>query len=173
MFQAFSEPNSRVMDVYVDGVLVRDNLDIAAIVGKNAAYVYTVPHAFPINDGALNVGLVPSKQNPFISGIEVLPTQPPQALYRINCGSSTQVTDSNNFVWSADQFFINSGKSYNTCGSVTNNVYCTSRYFRTINGSPFRYDIPVPVSSATYTIRLHFSEQVRLYVYKFGTVSPS
>lgn len=144
----------------MDGVFFRDNLDVVALAGKNAAYVYTVPHSFAINDGTLNIDLVPSRQNPFVSGIEILPSPPPTPLYRISCGSSTQVVDSNNVVWSADQFFVKSGKPYNACGSVINDVYCTSRYFRTVNGSPFRYEIPVPLPNAVYMIRLHFSEQV-------------
>jgi Malectin domain len=80
--------------------------------------------------------------------------------YRINCGSTTQVTDGNNVVWSADQYFTRRGKEFNTCGTVTNNIYCTSRYFLAVNGAPFRYNIPVPVSNVSYQLRLHFAEQV-------------
>lgn len=148
----------------MEGVLVRKNLDVFATVGKNAAYVYTVPNSFAVNDGALSIGFTPSRQNPILSGIEILPAPPPPPLYRISCGSSTEVTDSNNVVWSADQFFVRSGKPYNTCGTVTNDVYCTSRYFRTVNGSPFRYEIPVPETNTVYMIRMHFSEQVCVYV---------
>jgi Malectin domain/Malectin-like domain len=170
-FQVYSTPNSRVMDVWVEGVLVRKSLDVFATVGKNAAYVYTVPYSFAVNDGALNINFAPSRQNPFISGIEILPSPPPPPLYRISCGSSTAVTDSNNIVWSADQFFVKSGKPYNTCGSVANDVYCTSRYFRTVNGSPFRYEIPVPESNTVYMIRLHFSEQVCVFVAFYSSIS--
>jgi Malectin-like domain len=153
----------------VNGILVRNNLDVFATVGEKAAYLYTVPQSFAVNDGAINIGLVPDRQNPFLSGIEILSVPPPPPLFRISCGSSTEVTDSNNIVWSADQFFVKSGKPYNTCGSVTNDVYCTSRYFRSVNGSPFRYEIPVPESNTVYMIRLHFSEQVRLRSSRFAS----
>jgi hypothetical protein len=83
-------------------------------------------------------------------------------VYRINCGSSNQViVPPNNIVWSPDQYVI-SGLPQNTCGSnITNSIYCSSRYFRAVNGQPFRYDLPVPVSNRTYELRLHFAEQVR------------
>jgi Malectin domain len=83
-------------------------------------------------------------------------------LHRINCGSSNQViVPPNNVVWSPDQY-VSSGLPKNTCGNITNNIYCTSRYFSEVTGSPFRYDLPVPMSNRTYEVRLHFAEQVRL-----------
>jgi Malectin domain len=89
-------------------------------------------------------------------------TTPNNILYRINCGSANQViVPPNNVVWSPDQY-VSSGLPKNTCGNITNNIYCTSRYFQTANGAPFRYDLPVPVSNRTYEVRLHFAEQVRL-----------
>jgi hypothetical protein len=82
-------------------------------------------------------------------------------LYRINCGSSNQViVPPNNIVWGPDQY-VSSGLPSNTCGNITNSIYCTSRYFLAANGQPFRYDIPIPVSNRTYELRLHFAEQVR------------
>jgi Malectin domain len=158
--QFYSTANARLMNISVEGISVLKNLDILATVGKNAPYVYTVPQTFAVSDGGLTIALASAKQNPIISGIEVLPASPKTPLHRINCGSTTQVTDSNNAVWSADQYFISSGKGYNTCGTVTNNIYCTSRYFRAVNGVPFRYNIPVPASNASYQLRLHFAEQV-------------
>jgi Malectin domain len=83
------------------------------------------------------------------------------ALYRINCGSANQVIASpNNVVWDPDRFST-TGKSYNTCGTNTTSIYCTSRYFRTKDPSPFRYELPVTESNKWYTVRLHFAEQVR------------
>jgi hypothetical protein len=149
------------MDVTVEGILVLDNLDVFAKVGGNAAYVYTVPQSIAVNDGFLTIAFIPSKQNPMISGIEVLPAPPPSPLFRINCGSTAQVIDSNSVAWGPDQYFNNIGSLYSTCGSITNSIYCTSRYFRATSAPPFRYEIPVPVSNAPYQLRLHFAEQVR------------
>jgi hypothetical protein len=88
------------------------------------------------------------------------------ALYRINCGSSAPVTvaSPNSVVWNPDQY-VTTGLSFNTCNNITStsNIYCTSRYFRTANGAPFRYTIPVPLANHTYEVRLHFAEQVRFF----------
>jgi hypothetical protein len=84
-------------------------------------------------------------------------------LNRINCGSNTSVTMTN-ITWSADQY-SSVGRPYNTCGNITNSIYCTSRYFQLTRGTPFRYNIPVPYNNASYQVRLHFAEQVR-FVWK-------
>jgi Malectin domain len=137
-----SDPQINAIEVFNFGTPTPT--PIAAPVAVPISPPVPVPVAVPIRPPA-----------PVQSPLPAIP-QP----HRINCGSTTQVTDGNNVVWSADQYFISSGKGYNTCGNVTNNIYCTSRYFRAVNGAPFRYNIPVPVSNVSYQIRLHFAEQV-------------
>jgi Malectin domain len=82
-------------------------------------------------------------------------------LYRINCGSTTAVTDTNGTVWSADQYFA-SGSTFVTCPTTNtttnNNIYCSSRFFRSIYGTPFTYNLPVS-QNGTYLLQLHFAEQ--------------
>ena len=83
-------------------------------------------------------------------------------VHRINCGSTNQVVvPPNNVVWTIDQY-ASGGLPYNTCGNVTTSIYCTSRYFRTADVIPYRYNLPVAVSNRTYSVRLHFAEQVRI-----------
>jgi Malectin domain len=95
----------------------------------------------------------------------VAPMLPPATagtlVHRINCGATNQViVPPSNVVWNPDQY-ASSGLSYSTCGNTTTgSIYCTSRYFRTQDASPFRYNLPVPVSNRTYEVRLHFAEQV-------------
>ena len=91
-------------------------------------------------------------------------------IHRINCGSTNQViVPPNNLVWTPDHYVTN-GRSYNTCHAnatattnttASSSIYCTSRYFRTIDATPYRYALPVPVSNRSYPVRLHFAEQVR------------
>jgi Malectin domain len=82
-------------------------------------------------------------------------------VHRINCGTTKQViVPPDNIVWTPDQFST-VGQSYNTCGSVTTSIYCTSRFFRTVDVTTYRYDLPVAVSNRIYQVRLHFAEQVR------------
>ena len=82
-------------------------------------------------------------------------------VHRINCGSTRQViVPPNNVVWTPDQY-ASGGLPYATCGNVTTSIYCTSRYFRAVDVTPYRYHLPVAVSNRAYTVRLHFAEQVR------------
>jgi Malectin domain len=89
----------------------------------------------------------------------VVTAQIPSLPIRINCGSTTPVT-MNNVTWNHDENAM-SGAPYNTCGNTTNSIYCSSRYFRTKKGTPFQYNIPVPVNNTSYQLRLHFAEYVR------------
>jgi hypothetical protein len=86
------------------------------------------------------------------------------AIHRINCGSTKQVVvPPNNVVWAPDQYST-PGKMYDTCGTNTTSIYCTNRYFRTVDSAPHQYNLPVPTNNRTYTVRLHFAEQVRVGV---------
>jgi hypothetical protein len=88
---------------------------------------------------------------------------PGNIVHRINFGSTNHVTvPPNNVVWTPDQYST-SGLSFSTCGNTTTSIYCTSRYFRIVDAVPHRYNIPVPTNRQTYTVRLHFAEQVRLF----------
>jgi Malectin domain len=65
----------------------------------------------------------------------------------------------NGVVWSADQYFASGGKLVTCPTSGTNdNIYCSSRFFRSTFGTPFRYDIPIS-QNGSYTLKLHFAEQ--------------
>jgi Malectin domain len=75
--------------------------------------------------------------------------------------------DANGTVWSADQYFA-SGSPYVTCPTTNtttnNNIYCSSsRFFRSLFGTPFTYNLPVS-QNGTYLLRLHIAEQY----YTFG-----
>lgn len=91
-------------------------------------------------------------------------------IHRINCGSANQVIASNKDVWSPDQYST-VGMSYNTCGTISTSIYCTSRYYRTTDLAPHRYNLPIAESNRLYTVRLHFAEQVRwiLFVTYYAT----
>jgi hypothetical protein len=142
----------------------------------------------------ITIEFVRIKDNPQINGIEVLdggapiapavapilapiklPTNAPivttnigNIVHRINCGSTNQVAVSpNNIVWTPDQYST-SGLSYNTCDNTASSIYCTSRFFRTSDNVPHRYNLPIPANMRTYTVRLHFAEQVRVLFSHFG-----
>ena len=198
--QYFTNTNARIFDVYIEGALVVDNVDVYALApGGNIPYIVAVP--IFVKDTAITIDFVRNKQNPQINGIEVLytgapisapvkapvvapitpPTKAPvlapilppanaplpttggNIVHRINCGSTKQVVvPPNNVVWTQDQY-SSSGLSFDTCGDVTTSIHCTSRYFRTTDAAPHRYNLPVAVSNRMYTVRLHFAEQVRYF----------
>ena len=216
--QYFTNANARIFDVYIEGALVVDNIDVYALApGGNIPYIVAVPTF--VKDTAITIDFVRNKQNPQINGIEVLytgapisapvkapvvapitppikapvqapspvvvPIKPPtkapvlapilppanaplpttggNIVHRINCGSTKQVVvPPNNVVWTQDQY-SSSGLSFDTCGDVTTSIHCTSRYFRTTDAAPHRYNLPVAVSNRMYTVRLHFAEQVRYF----------
>ena len=164
------------------------NFDIyASAAGGNLPFVVTVSTV--VRDGAVTIDFVRDKNNPQINGIEVLlgaapvappvkapvrnptrapvpvtlPTQTPVLVHRINCGSTNQiVVPPNNLVWTPDQYST-LGALYNTCGGNTSSIYCTSRYFRATDAPPHRYNLPVSATIRSYTVRLHFAEQVRVW----------
>jgi hypothetical protein len=63
------------------------------------------------------------------------------------------VTDANGTVWSVDQYFA-SGSPYVTCPTTNtttnNNIYCSSRFFCSLFGTPFTYNLPVS-QNGTFT----------------------
>lgn len=67
----FNAAGARIFDVYVEGILVRDNLDVFSVSGGiNVAHLVSVPVS--VSDGAITVELVAQVENPFISAIEVV-----------------------------------------------------------------------------------------------------
>ena len=76
-------------------------------------------------------------------------------VYRINCGSTESITDSNGIVWAADQGFSESKTAIRESTLIIHNttspdIYRSERY------NLKRYTLPVV--PGTYTIHLHFSE---------------
>ncbi|WP_312722092.1 malectin domain-containing carbohydrate-binding protein [Mobilicoccus sp.] len=69
-----SEPGRRVFDVRAEGRVVARSVDIAKMVGKNAAY--DVRFTVPVRDGRLDLEFVAQQGNPVVSGVEVVSTTP-------------------------------------------------------------------------------------------------
>ena len=186
--QYHKKVNTRLFDIYIEGTLVADDFDIYdSASGGDVPYILTFSTF--VRDGTITIEFVRNTDNPQINGIEVLaggapitvstkaPVKPPVKLptkapiaptsgnivHRINCGSTSQViVPPNNIVWTPDQYST-SGLAYSTCGTVSTSIYCTSRYFRTADAVPHRYNLPVSTNKRTYTVRLHFAEQVRFW----------
>jgi Malectin domain len=158
-----------VSTVVTDGAITIDfvrNVENPQINGIEVLYGDT-PTSAPIMAPTL-VPIVPPTKAPVLVPIlpptkapVLVPTTADNIVHRVNCGSTNQVVvPPNNIAWTPDQYAA-SGSLYNTCGSVSTSIYCTSRYFGTTDAAPYRYNLPVTVSNRSYTVRLHFAEQVR------------
>jgi hypothetical protein len=66
----WSEAGQRVFNVTMEGKVVLSNLDIAAKVGRSAAYDVTLP--VTVTDGTLTIGFQSVVGNPMVSGIVVI-----------------------------------------------------------------------------------------------------
>jgi hypothetical protein len=154
------------MDVFVENKLVLDNLDIvAAAGGPKRAYVATVSQPVSITDGSVTITMNSTINSAVISGIEVIASAN-IVTHRINCGATAAAPVTMNGVsWARDVYFSTTSLISNRCGTtITNSIYCSSRYFTTTSVSPLRYNIPVPYNNALYQLRLHFNELVKLCV---------
>ena len=154
----------RVFDVVVNGKVVAAKLDIADRVGPNTALI--IPVTTRASGTSVTIELIPFKENPKISAIEVLeiadyiepPTSAPVAQafsLLINCGGNNFVETVGGRTWTADQYFIGGNPYTDGSNTIANtldfNLYQTERY------GEFRYEIPVPVDGS-YDVTLHFAE---------------
>lgn len=85
-----ADAGQRVFDITAEGRVVRSDVDIAKTVGRNAAY--DVRFTVPVSDGRLDLGFVPKRGVPTVSGVEVIstaavPQSPPAPLVRLSPSS--------------------------------------------------------------------------------------
>jgi glucose/arabinose dehydrogenase/uncharacterized protein involved in tolerance to divalent cations len=176
---------ARVFDVEIEGLLAFRNVDIYQEAGKYAALAKTATTT--ITDGMLTIAFIHGSENPKISAIEVLegkqvssqlnlppgPPQSGQSIY-INVGGPTY-TNKKGVIWTADKFFNDGGKvetlKVNQVASIAGTtdpvLYQTARYDPK-DGSPLKYEIPVPTGK--YTTILHFAELYSVAMKKGGRV---
>lgn len=65
-------PGDRIFDVTIEGNLVLDDYDVVADVGYQTAVVKTFN--IEVTDGNIDINFLPVLDNPFVSGIEIMPT---------------------------------------------------------------------------------------------------
>jgi hypothetical protein len=171
-----------VFNIWIESVLVVENLDVYARVGALSPYFVLL--RVPVLDRNVTIQFERVVNDPFISAIEVLeinnstiapintptavpvpvPSQMIPKVLRVNAGGSPY-NDTFGNKWIGDQYFHNNGAiSTRDCtrdivNTTDEELYCTQRYFRSIDTTPFMYEIPVH-STADYQVRLHFSENV-------------
>jgi Malectin domain len=175
----FTAVGNRVFDILIENTLAENNLDVFEQVGAFTPYVAS--YQTTILDGNATIRFREVVQNPFICAIEILevrsnetivvaPTAAPVSAWpvgevRVNAGGPRYI-DSFGNTWVGDKFFKGKGAVSNDyCpGNVTNTMdsalFCTQRYFRSMDALPFVYNVPVNETSQ-YLVRLYFAEMVR------------
>lgn len=178
----FQVPQSRVFDVWVEGILVRDSLDL--FVEAGFATPLEIFSAATVSDGFLTIELGAEFENPKISGIEVfdivnfdpptaVPTispaptlapttaapsisrapTPAEDIY-INCGGGGYLNNAGDAFWQADTYFQGGGVFIDGSNPITPTLDDT--VFISERNGQFSYEIPVPV--ATYDVTVHMAE---------------
>jgi hypothetical protein len=153
----------RVFAIWVNGRQVMAALDIFAEAGYSKAYILSVET--PVTGNKVTIEFAPSKENPKISGIEVIeipdfvppPTSAPVTApfnLLINCGGEGFLESSGVRQWVADQYFIG-GSTYADGSNDILDTLDDTLYQSERNGE-YKYEIPVPTGS--YEIVLHFAE---------------
>lgn len=190
LFRFFKASNRRIFDVYIDGSLLVNDYDIFQQAGSHNKAMIIQRTIDVIHNNGLVIELVSVKENPSISGIEIIPNDgrfnisttvpslPPtlapvaapdsgQAIIRINAGGDKYI-DSLGNIWSADRYVVDfNGQDYTDCfhpitGTIDDSLYCCHRWFAVWTGFPYVYHIPVTMAGV-YEVRLHFAEIVRKF----------
>jgi hypothetical protein len=87
---SYASAGRRIFDVSINGQQVLNDLDVAALVGKNAALDRTFP--VTVTDGSITIGFQRVFDNPSIAAIEIVPTglaPPPPSPTRTRTASPT------------------------------------------------------------------------------------
>ena len=146
-----SSPGKRIFDVYIQGTKVISNLDIFALVGKNAAYDVSFPST--VADGTLNIRFSTIADNAKVSAILVTQSIPVgSVVFAVNSGGS-QYTYSDGTVYQSDRYY-SGGSTWITTAAISGTsddpVYQSERY------GNFSYSVPLP--NGNYTVLLRFAE---------------
>jgi hypothetical protein len=183
----FTGPNQRIFDVYIDGSLVLNDLDVFTAAG-GARKALMIPLTSEISDGYATIEFIAVVDNPIINGIEIvsatgsptpmgLPTLPPvlatmapipstlapvpepvSSSIRINTGGG-QYTDPSGNVWMADSYFGNKGNGYGSCGSDILGTTLDELYcYNRWYGGADNLVYDIPIANGNWEIRLMFAE---------------
>lgn len=150
----------RVMDIYVEGTLVIDDLDIADEGGYLAAL--DIITQVTVSDGALTIEADGEMQNAKLSAFslweteetQATPTDDPTLVYALNAGGSAY-TAANGVVYQADD--LDGVRSWSTSAAIAgtddDTLYQTER--SELSGG-FTYE--TAVANGTYDVELNFAE---------------
>jgi RHS repeat-associated protein len=150
--------NQRRFAIQTEGVIQRDQYDIFAVAGaRNRAVVEEL--SVTVTDGVLNLDFLNQLDNARVSGIEVLgqaETPPASTPLRINSGGTALTVDG--VAWTADQYFVDGRNATAISGVDIVNTTSDAIYYTARSSDTATVSYAIPLTSGTYTVKLHFAE---------------
>ena len=146
--------NSRLFNLLVNGKIMLSAFDPYSDAGGNLiAHVRAFKGVSPGSDGYLRIEFTPSRDEPFVNAIEIIPT-PDRRVPPIRIvAQENSVTDAQGRLWSPDQYY-RGGVLVRRQPAFTDNtdpsVFTGERF------GHFSYVIPVP--DGIYGLTLYFTE---------------
>jgi hypothetical protein len=143
----------RVFDVVINGSTVTSDLDVFAQAGARAPLI--IDYLVTAASGKVTIELMNKVGNAKISGIEVLPRNPPRAAtvpYRIRCGGDDYIDPKGNW-WEGDGHFTGGNvyvSTHTVGGTDMSMLYQAERF----GEAAYSFDVP----EGSYDIALHFAE---------------
>ncbi|TAM82259.1 MAG: hypothetical protein EPN47_09995 [Acidobacteria bacterium] len=146
--------SSRIFSIDLNGKHLLQNLDVISDAGGgNIAYVRDFKDVSPAPDGYLHLKFVPSRDEPMLSDLEILPStlgkiRPIRIIARDN-----PYMDHDGQIWSADCYFLGGQLTHHkaiSTGSLDSALYSSQRF------GNFSYSLPV--APGKYQLTLRFSE---------------
>lgn len=155
-----SQPNKRVFNVLMEGMVAFQDVDIVKEAGGPKTALQKSVTTY-VNDGSLTIEFQSIIQNAALTAIEIHAVQEKLTPIFINAGGADFV-DSFGNEWKADSGYYDSGRAFarNQLISGTNKqqLYQSQRYLKKAN--VMTYEIPVP-GPGTYDVYFHFCELSR------------
>lgn len=144
-----TRPGERVFDIWVEGRMAAEALDLVRSAGPLTRYDLLVP--VRVTDGSLDIQFTAMANQPKLSAILVR-RSPQKALWAVNAGGERTVA-STGIEYGKEQPCL-AGRTASTANPIAGSpdpaLYRTERY------GNFQYDLPV--ANGTYLLTLHFAE---------------
>lgn len=156
-YKPTSEPNKRVFNVLMEGMVAFQELDIVKEAGgPNKALQKSVTAV--VNDGSLTIEFQSRKQNAALSAIEIHAVQESLLPIFLTAGGADFI-DSFGNEWKADTGYYDNGRAFSRArrikGTNKEQLYQSQRYSKKANA--MTYEIPVP-GAGRYDVYFHFCE---------------
>ncbi|HXH51501.1 MAG TPA: malectin domain-containing carbohydrate-binding protein [Terriglobia bacterium] len=146
--------SNRIFSIDLNGKRLVQDLDVICDAGgSNIAYVRDFKNVSPGPDGYLHLKFVPYRDEPMLSALEILPSNPGKTHPIRIIARDNPYTDHEGRTWSADCYFLGGQLAHHKAvcvGTLDPGLYSSQRF------GNFSYSLPV--APGKYRLTLRFSE---------------